>query len=135
MNELYYARDNNPSFYQFKETYHFIDAEERQYMIAVKNRQVFQNHRFKAQREKCGIQQPVINNYGFVKLYVKLADPQSKWFSHKDIGKPLVLYDRADKSELVILKSQEKYGVKRRTGTIYVKGLSRESLLSLINNK
>lgn len=141
INELYYARDNNPSFYQFKKAYHFVDAEDRQYMIAEKNRQVFQNARFKdggrprRASDATGIRQPVISNYGFAKLYVKLLDPESKWFGHRDIGKPLFLTEKTTGQEyIVILKSTEKHNMSRRTGTIQVKGLLKEDLLRLLNS-
>ncbi len=138
VNELYYAKDNNPSFYQFKKNYDFIDAEDRQYMIAVKNHQVFQNARFKPKRTDSssrGIREPVITSYGYVKLYVKLANPASRWFTHRDINKPIMLYDKNDDgiAYQVILKTQEKHNATRRTGTIYVKGLDKEDLHVILN--
>jgi len=136
VNELYYARDNNPSFYQFKENYHFIDAEGRQYMIAVKNRQVFQNAAFKEKgrpKDK-GPKEPVRNNSGLTLLYVKLTDPTTKWFGHGDMGKPLLLREKiSGATHVVTLKSQEKHNVKRRTGNIYVKGLLKQDLMRLLN--
>jgi hypothetical protein len=138
VNELYYAKDNTPSFYQFKQNYHFIDDQGRQYMIATKNRQVFQNTRFKNTQpssRRNDLKEPVINNYDFVKLYVKLGDPSVRWFGYKDINQTLVLSDKHRSTQYaVILKSHEKHNVKRRTGTIYVKGLSREVLLRLLNS-
>lgn len=137
VNELYYARDNNPSFYQFKKNYHFIDSEERQYMIAVKNKQVFQNTRFKNKNTQASmvgkVLEPVITNYGFTKLYVKLANPTSTWFTQRDINKVLILYDKSQNAYQVVLKSHEKHNVSRRTGTIYVKGLNKVDLLTLLN--
>lgn len=133
LNEAYYARNNTPSFYQFKKKYHFIDDQDRQYMIATKNRQVFQNTRFKT--TKSSKEEPVINNYGFVKLYVKLADPSSRWFGYSDIGRSLHLYGKQHGgSYIVILKAQEKPDRTRRTGIIYVKGLGRETLFTLLNS-
>lgn len=136
VNELYYARDNNPSFYQFKKSYHFIDSQDRQYMIAVKNRQTFQNTRFKNTRTpSVGLKEPVINNYDFVTLYVKLTDPETKWFGYSDIGKPLILSEKGSGIEhIVILKTAAKHSVTRRTGTIQVKGLLKEDLLHLLNS-
>lgn len=137
VNELYYARDNNPSFYQFKQNYHFTDSSDRQYMIAVKNRQVFQNAKFQNNSRRAATQElrePVMTNSGFVKLYVKLTDPTSKWFGHSDMNHSFFLYGKKrDGPYLVVLKIQEKHNVKRRTGAIYVKGLSREVLLTLLN--
>ena len=138
VNELYYAKDNTPSFYQFKQNYHFIDDQGRQYMIVTKNRQMFQNTRFKNTQpssRRHDLKEPVINNYDYVKLYVKLGDPSLPWFGHKDINHSLLLFDKHRVSQyLVILKSHEKHNVKRRTGIIYVKGLGREVLLRLLNS-
>jgi len=137
VNELYYARDNQPSFYQFKQNYHFIDDQDRQYMIAVKNRQVFQNTAFKparSTRDEGKRKEPVVNNMGIAQLYVKLADPNTKWFAHKDIGKPLILKEKnTGIQHIVILQRHEKHNVTRRTGNIYVKGLLKEDLIRLLN--
>jgi hypothetical protein len=144
INESYYAKDNNPSFYQFKKTYHFYDDYDRQYIIASKNGQVLQNTRFKSTRDekKKKVPEPVINNYGYAKLYVKLADPASPWFSRTDINKPLILHERttgeqsrsssSSSSIIVELMSHEKVKANRRTGTVFLKGVDKETLVRLL---
>ena len=135
VNELYYARDNQPSFYQLKKDYHFIDTENRQYWIGVKNRQVLQNDAFKPPPGRVPkVKEPAINIYGVTQLYVKLTDPETKWFAHKDIGKPLILRERGSQREHVVtLRSQEKHNPRRRTGNVYVKGLVKQDLIRLLN--
>jgi len=134
LNEEYYARNNSPTFNQFKARYHFYDADDRQYMIAAKNRQLFANTRFKNSRTpRGGREEPFFTNYGYAKLFVKLTEPTMSWFGHRAIGKELVLYERASgRSFVVILKSHEKSNVKRRTGTIWVKGLDKMTLTQLL---
>lgn len=137
VNEEYYAKDNVPSFYQFKDKYHFRDDLDRQYMIATRDRQVFANTRFKNTRPRSSVEpkesEPFVNNYGLVKLYVKLADPSVGWFSRKDVGKSLILYDRSGRAYTVVLKSHEKSNAKRRTGSVMVKGIDNPTLRHLIN--
>lgn len=134
LNEVYYAKNNSPTFNQFKGRYHFYDAEDRQYMIAVKDRQLFANTRFKNSRTPShGKGESFFNNYGYAKLFVKLTEPTMQWFGHRDIGKELVLYERiSQRSFIVTLKSHEKSNVKRRTGTIWVKGLDKVTLDQLL---
>lgn len=133
LNETYYAKNNSPAFNQFKGHYQFYDAEDRQYMIAVKERQLFANTRFKNSRTPKGKGEPFVNNYGHAKLFVKLTVPTMPWFGHRDIGKELVLYELGNRrSFVVILKSQEKSNVKRRTGAIWVKGLDKVTLSQLL---
>lgn len=138
INERYYARDNTPSFYQFKQRYHFYDEQGRQYMIVTKNRQVLQNMRFKSTRlSSTTTQEPVMNNYDQAKLYVKLSEPMTPWFGYKDVGKRLVLIERGGdgmlRSFTVELKSYEKNSASRRVGSIYVKGLDRATLTEILN--
>jgi hypothetical protein len=138
VNELYYAKDNTPSFYQFKDKYQFIDAQHREYMIAVKNKQILQNDKFKyAPRSNSTtgkIKEPVINNYGYVKLYVKLVVSDTKWFGYKDVGRQLILSNVHTKQQLIVkLQSHEKSSQKRRAGAIWVSGLSRGYVRELLN--
>lgn len=134
VNELYYAKDNVPVFHQFKNTYQFYDDAGRFYLIAVKNRQIFANTRFKNTRRGSEPREPDVNNYDFAKLYVKLSEPTVKWFTHNDVGKQLILYERVSgRSFVVTLKMQEKNGAKRRTGSVWVKGLDRLTLVALLN--
>lgn len=138
VNELYYAKDNVPSFYQFKNKYHFYDDRDRQYMIATKNRQVFQNTRFKNTRPRSSsaptVFEPYVNNYGLAKLYVKLADRLSPWFERKDVNKTLTLYDKSGRYGPfhVILESHHKSNEKRRTGSVMVGGLDKHTLVELL---
>ncbi len=135
--ELYYAENNAPTHRQFKGNYHFTDVYDRQYMIATHDRQVFANTRFKnlnssdtaRSTQSSNNNEPVINNYGYTKLYVKLTEPSSEWFSHKDIGRRIVLHSKnGPKAYTVELKTHEKTSIKRRTGAIYVKGLSKDDV-------
>ena len=131
IDEQYYAQDNTPSFYQFKGKYHFYDTSGRQYMIATKNKQVLQNTRFKNNRRvEPPPLQPVFNNYGQAKLYVKLTSPLVPWFSRSDVNKRIELYENAENGAtfVVELKSSEKNSAKRRTGSVYVKGLDQYEL-------
>jgi len=136
VNELYYAKDNVPVYRQFKNVYHFYDDVGRYYLIAVKNRQVFENARFKNKTRTPPNQpnEPVVNNYDYTKLFVKMGDPSVRWFTHNDIGRQLVLHERAGRRSFVVtLKAQEKNGAKRRTGSVWVSGLDKLALLQLLN--
>lgn len=119
-NESYYAKNNMPTFSQFKD-YHFIDKQGRQYMIANDNQDAFQNKRLRytPDTNRC-----VTNTYKEIKLFVKL--PRNlDWFSEKDNGSELTLQTRAgDDSYSIILKSNISVDRKRRTGTIFVSDLS-----------
>lgn len=106
-------------------------------MIAVKDRQLFANTRFKNTRNprhtSTAPLEPVVDNFDVAKLYVKLTDPLSQWFKRRDMGKQLVLKERAGgkRSFVVTLKSQENAG--SRTGTVYVTGLDKETLSQILN--
>jgi hypothetical protein len=138
VNELYYAKDNVPVYRQFKNSYHFYDDVGRHYLIAVKNRQMFENVRFKQKTRSPTTatqpQEPVVNNYDYTKLFVKMGDPSVRWFSYGDIGRQLVLHERTSRrSFIVTLMAQEKNGVKRRTGSVWVRGLDKFTLVELLN--
>lgn len=139
VNEAYYATANTPSFPQFKDKYEFYDDQGRLYKIAVKNRQVFENTRFKNTRirstsTRTDAREPFINNYGWSKLFVKLGNTNIPWFGHRDMNRRLQLHAR-DGSEtfIVELKREEKIQAKRRVGIIYVKGLDKRTLHELLN--
>lgn len=144
IDEGYYAKDNNPSFYQIKKKdYHFYDDKDRVYKIASKNRQVLQNTRFKPRGMRKNIDEkvmePVFDRYNCAKLYVKLTNPLSPWFVRSELNKQLVLYYRAhengrSRTKIVVeLKRHEKSNEKRRTGEVFVKGLDKTALLHLLN--
>jgi hypothetical protein len=137
VNEEYYARDDTPSFNQFK-TYHFYDQTGRFYKIAEQNGQTFQNERFantnpltgklpyqtsplvKRREKKC-----IVDGNGYIKLFVRL--PSSKkvdlWFSTSSIDKSINVRERVT-GEIQVLKirSVHKVNQKRLTGTVYVSG-------------
>lgn len=138
VNELYYAKDNVPVYRQYKNTYHFYDDAGRYYLIAVKNRQVFENVRFKNKARRSATAtaaaEPVTNNYDYAKLFVKMGESTVNWFTHRDIGRQLVLHERVSRRSFVVtLKAQEKNSAKRRTGSVWVRGLDKHTLSTLIN--
>jgi len=124
LNEEYYARDNNPSFYQFGSAYHFVDDAGRQYQLATRNRATFQNTRFKPRRAplpaRC-----VVNSYGYVTCFVKLAHG-SKWFGARDINVPLLLREKRNAATILEVRVKQALKVRptRRTGTVQLSGLS-----------
>ena len=128
INEKYYMMNNQPSFSQFGEDYHFYDDEERQYMIANENRDVFQNKRLRytPDSKRC-----ISNNYNEITLYVKL--PRGvKWFSRNDTR--LTIHTRIGGETFpIVIKSTMNGQEKRRTGTIIVSGLGRSICDRLLN--
>lgn len=143
VNEDYYARRNAPTWHQFVGKYHFVDDAGRQYMIAEKNDQVFQNERlkfkFRVTKPLNTRQKPkecVTNLHGHVKLFVKLPNTRTiHWFKHSDINKSLTLYDVHNNSVIysVTLMSTDKADRRSATGSIYVKGLTPRECQSFIN--
>lgn len=143
INEDYYARRNAPTWHQFVGKYHFIDAVGREYMIAVKNNQVFQNERMQVK----GVTKPydkarvkpkecVTDLHGHVKLFVKLPNTRTiHWFKHNDVNNKMLLYDAHDDTVVysVTLMSTDKADRKSATGSIYVKGLSPALCQSFLN--
>ena len=130
INHEYYARNNEPSFSQFGKDYHFYDDEERQYMIANENKDVFQNKRLRytPDSKRC-----ISNNYNEITLYVKLPSG-TKWFSENDTGRSHTIYTRiGNESFPIVLKGTMKGQEKRRTGTITVSGLGRSVCDRLLN--
>jgi hypothetical protein len=119
-NESYYAKNNMPTFSQFKD-YHFVDEQHRQYTIANDNSDAFQNKRLRLAPDtnRC-----VVNQYDDIKLFVKL--PRNlDWFSEIDAGRPLTLRSRdGTDSYTIVLKGSIQGDRTRRTGTIFVSGLT-----------
>ncbi len=140
INENYYARHNTPTFGQIAvQGYHFTDEAGRQYQLAMQSRQVFANSRvqFKpktgprakeaSQKRRC-----VTNQWGYIKLYVKLAHGTT-WFGARDINHTLQLQSTRYGTLECRIKSTERMDPHRATGVIYVKGLDTPLCNSLIN--
>lgn len=137
VNEAYYARRNAPTDNQFVGRYHFVDDQGRQYMIAEKNNQVFQNARlqFKPHSKKAK-KECITNTHGYIKLYVKLPNTRTiHWFTSKEVNKTLFLHPINDDEAIyeVTLKSSDKPDHRSATGSIYVAGLSPLVCLTLLN--
>ena len=144
-NEKYYALSNTPTFNQFKEKYHFTDQYNRQYMIAINNKEIFQNESVQFKKKKNHDHKPlhcIKNMYGYIKLYVKLPSNNNKWFGARDINKNIILSrirkkgiltENIDETFTVILKSTEHPMYKRSTGIIYVKGLDIQLCNDILN--
>ena len=136
LNERYYARDNQPSFYQFGQDYHFYDDEGRLYRVAVQNNRVFQNERLRmgADGPARGLRRCQVEQYGAVVLYVKLARRETAWFGDRAIGRTLLLYERRSHEAFVVrLRTAFKHNTKRRTGTVTVSGLGSALCDTLLN--
>ena len=90
-------------------------------MIANDNQEAFQNKhlRYAPDTNRC-----VVNQYNEIKLFVKLPR-KIEIFTEMDNGRPLTLMTR-DGTETyeVTLKSNTMVDRKRRTGTIFVSGLT-----------
>ena len=132
--EQSYARDNTPTYNQFKEKYHFSDGEGRRYQLAVQNGSILQSRKLQpAQRPRQ--QEParcVVNSFGYITLYVRLKTG-SRWFERQDLDHPLVLHDRAGEEVGVLLRQLIKVSPKRRTGTVLVSGLTPSYCNALLN--
>jgi hypothetical protein len=151
LNEKYYEQSNVPTFNQFKGKYHFHDSLNRQYMIAVKNNETFQNEntqfkprnmKKKKDKTKNRPYQCIKNSLGHIKFFVKLPSSNIKWFGTNDINKSILLTpikkrgaltDNIDKTFTIILKSTDKSLVKKATGSIYVKGIDMNVCNEIIN--
>lgn len=127
--EEYYAKNNEPSFGQLKKDYDFFDEKGRFYWITQENNDTFQNKRW---RQTPDSGRTVVNGYGEVTLYVKLQRGAS-WFTEDDYYRTFTIEGQYSKEFYDIRVSSQWKGLeKRRTGTIEVKGLSRELCDSLI---
>lgn len=139
INEEYYARDNQPNFNQLRGKNHFYDQEGREYTIASRNKQTFQNDHFSYSRGENNNQykECMVDPYGRITLYVRLTRGSYSWFSGHAIGKELRLIRKSspDYSHLVLLDSAFKYNPKRCTGTITVSGLDPSLCERLLNAK
>ena len=124
INERYYARYNEPSFYQFGNDYHFTDSAGRLYQIANRNSDSFQNRLL---REAPDTDECVDDGFGNILLYVKLKRRDSVWFDENMLERPLTIVSRrAPRTEYQIrVQSTVKPDARRRTGVISVSGLSR----------
>ena len=160
VNELYYARDNNPNFYQFSE-YHFRDREGRLYKIADYNQQsspVLNNNRFTVNKERGKSRyqtsplmrfdttnnnnfkenrrrQCYVSSDGYIKMFVKLPNSSVRWFNASSIDKLISTREGKSKDGVVFkLRQAFRYNEKRRTGTIYVSGLNKTYCNNLLND-
>lgn len=135
--EKYYARNNDPSYPQFAhQTFHFVDAARRQYMIAAENHAPFNNTRFKPNRQRgSDLLRCQVNSDGQVKLFVRLPRQSEHWFATRDLNQPLELIrkDRPEERFLVRLRQAIKPSRARRTGTIFVSSLSQTYCNQLLN--
>jgi hypothetical protein len=147
VNEEYYARDDNPNFYQFQ-SYHFKDEEGRLYEIATDNKQIFQNKRFassykktpltydrgiltkKKEKKKC-----IATTEGYIKLFVKLPSSKgAKWFFPSSLNRTFHVKERYTNTEIGFkIRSAFKYNQKRLTGTIFVSNLNKSYCNQLLN--
>ena len=95
--EVYYSSTNCPNFNEFGKDYHFIDLQGRQYMIAYESGDLLHRSKFTSSDEidsqkKKRLLKCVYDEFGFIKLYVKLPYPEVKWFFSDDIDEPIQLY-------------------------------------------
>jgi hypothetical protein len=130
--ELYYARDNTPSYNQFGDQYHFMDSDGRQYQLATQNGAVFQNRRFPQPQQRQEAARCVVNTFGYVTLYVRLKTGVA-WFSPLDLDRPLIVRDRDGEDVGIRLRQLVKVSPKKRTGTVLVSGLSASYCNALLN--
>lgn len=132
INENYYALNNNPNYYQFKKNYHFIDSENRQYMIALDNDASFRNLKFQPTVTN-SIRSCLVNNDRQVILHVRLPKT-TEWFTYDQINQSILLRDVASNQEIyVTLMEATKPNHKRRTGTITIAGLDVDYCNLLLN--
>lgn len=135
INERYYAEENHPNFYQLKRAHsHFVDAWGREYTLATRNGQVFQNRRLQFTPPQ-GPQHCLTDSYGAVALYVKLPTQRTQWFAEQALHAPLQLQERrSGRLHDVVLRSAFKWHQSLRTGTVWVEELSEELCDELLNN-
>lgn len=121
LNEAYYRRFNHPSFNHFGPV-HFVDAAGREYKLAAQNDDTYQNEML---RRRPDVPRCIVDANGYVRLYVKLAQRGSEWFSPLAVNRPLTLRDpRRDLTYAVVLRSAFRYSARRRTGVITLSGLA-----------
>lgn len=138
INEHYYARNNEPSFNQFKDDYHFYDDENRLYRIASQNDDEFQNELLRGDGGGGGgglrstiNPQVVEDEFGHILLYVKLKKRTSVWFDENALDRPVTLYVKqglggTSDEYRVRIQSTIKPDYKRRTGSITVSGINKQ---------
>ena len=137
INETYYAQDNGPNFYQFG-NYQFYDEYGRQYMIAVKNNTILKNPKFNQKvstPSSNNIKKCVVTTNGYIKMYCKLNNKDSKWFTRNDINKNIRLIDRLSSKNFIDIKLRAyfKHNLKRRTGIIFVSGFNKTLCNQFLN--
>jgi hypothetical protein len=137
--EHYYARNNEPSFFQFKDNYHFYDAAGRLYRIAAQNGDEFQNELLRGGGDERP--DPIEDMFGHLVLYVKLHRRTSQWFDETALDRPTTIYlrrrpDSPQPEEYRIrIQSTTKPDYKRRTGTITVSGLNKTLCRQLLASR
>lgn len=137
VNEAYYAKRTAPPSNQFVGRVQLLDEKGRQYIIVEKNTHVYPNERL--QFKPLDGKRPrecITNTHGYVKLYVRLPDTHTiRWFTHREMNKPLVLHMAADPSitYTVTLKSTDKPDPRSATGAIFVKEATYGAFRTLLN--
>jgi hypothetical protein len=135
VNEKYYAQRDHPNFRQFGNKYHFTDEQGRQYRVAERNNDTFQNANFQSHtnEDEKQLSECVIDQYGDVKLYVKLPTPQHQWYTHNEIGSALALWPRKKKDGVIPVSLRTAFKEEERVGVITVEGLSEDYCNTLLN--
>ncbi len=123
INERYYARDNQPSWPQLTNRWHFEDARGRQYTIAEQHGEPFENERLRF-APKPAPPQCVADHRGAVTLWVRLPR-LATWYEERDDDMLVLRERRSHQRYLVRLDARLKYSPKRRSGTVIVSGLGR----------
>jgi hypothetical protein len=118
---LYYAKNDHLNFSKFGKFYDFIDDEQRYYRIAYKISPSSINQSRRANKRKC-----IKGNNYTIKLWVKLPRKEIKWFSSSQRNGYILitLYDRSKTPYIVSLSYTYRGGPNRRTGYVYVRGLT-----------
>ncbi len=138
LNEKYYARRQHPNFRQFaRRAYHFTDEHGRQYTLAARNNEVFQNHNLQARPLDDELLQPrqcEIDQYDRVTLYVRLPTLQHQWFTQQELYGEAVLYPRDKKNKNVyVVTLCSAFKEQERVGVVTVQGLAEEECNALLN--
>lgn len=124
LNERYYARDNQPNWFQLAQIeHHFEDGEGRRYTIASRHSEPFENLRLRYGATPQPLQ-CVADHRGAVTLWVRLPR-DVPWFTTQPEGLMLLREVKSGQKYLVRVDAQLKYSHKRRTGTVILSGLGR----------
>jgi hypothetical protein len=158
INEAYYDRFNEPSFNQFGNVYHFIDTAGRLYRVADQNSDEFQNEMLRSdETDILGVgggnntnnrkKECTTDEFGRLKLFVKLRKRTSQWFTDDEVLKPFSITvvnehrTRRDKEYQQLYTYHIKVentiitDAKRRTGTVWVRGLNKQLCDTLLMNQ